>query len=155
MSKGEPMKVYYPSDDAAPSLFLGGGISNCPDWQKDLLELLKEESVVVFNPRRAEYVREDGIARSQIRWEHAQLHRADAISFWFPKESVCPITLFELGHWIAKDTPLFVGVHPDYPRKLDIEEQLRLERPDIEIRYTLANLAYHIRQWAKSVKHVY
>lgn len=80
-------------------LFLAGGITNCPDWQVDAIEMLDDGSdIVVANPRRdrlLDYEGED--AAYQIRWEYEFLRRARMILFWFPKESVCPITLFELG----------------------------------------------------------
>src|SRR3989344_3487307 len=120
------------------SLFLAGGISNCYDWQKDLVQLLKDEEIVLLNPRRINFPMNDkNAAPEQIEWEHRHLRRAKAVSFWFPKETVCPITLYELGVQMMKNKPLFIGVHPEYERKLDVEIQTRLERPEIEIAYDL------------------
>ncbi len=53
------------------------------------------------------------------RWEHDHLRRAKAIMFWFPSETLCPITLYELGAWtiLARQTgtKLFVGADPTTP----------------------------------------
>lgn len=49
----------------------------------------------------------------------------DEIMTWFPKESVCPIALFELGEWCTSlKKPIFVGVDENYVRKFDVEQQV-------------------------------
>ncbi|MEB3215903.1 MAG: hypothetical protein VKN72_06555 [Nostocales cyanobacterium 94392] len=42
------------------------------------------------------------------------------------------------------DKPLFIGVHPNYPRRQDVEIQTNLVRPDINIVYSLEALAKQI-----------
>ena len=37
------------------SLFLAGGISNCPNWQKELVDLLKNKEIVLLNPLRKKF----------------------------------------------------------------------------------------------------
>jgi hypothetical protein len=59
-------------------------------------------------------------------------------------ESICPIALFELGAWSERDTPLVVGTHPLYPRRIDVIEQLRLARPAVSVVATLDELAASI-----------
>lgn len=123
------------------SVFLAGGITGCPDWQSDAITHLtnnipKSRNVVVFNPRR-ELMPEHEEAEKQIVWEHNALREAGAIIFWFPCETLCPITLYELGAWSMTDKHLFVGVHPDYGRSFDVEIQTRLTRSDIVIRHDL------------------
>ena len=82
------------------SLFLAGGITDCPDWQKDLVQLLSSTNLMLLNPRRAHFPIHDPTASQvQIKWEYRHLHKADMISFWFPKETLCPIVLYELGAW--------------------------------------------------------
>ena len=85
------------------------------------------------------------IAVAQIEWEHRHLHRADALLFWFPCETLCPIALYELGAWSMTGKPLCVGTHPDYPRRLDVEVQTRLARPDIRVVSSLEDLAGQAR----------
>jgi hypothetical protein len=36
---------------------------------------------------------------AQIAWEYHHLKQAEAIMFWFCKETIQPIVLFELGKW--------------------------------------------------------
>jgi len=132
------------------SLFLAGGITNCPDWQAELTDLLKNEDVVLLNPRRANFpIHDPDAAQEQIEWEYRHLRKADAISFWFPKETMCPIVLYELGAHSMTDKPLFVGVHPDYARRKDVEIQTGLVRPNIEIVYDLNSLSTQIKDWAR------
>lgn len=114
------------------TLFLAGGISNCPDWQGPTADLLvKYTDYEVFNPRRNGWNMEDSDAESekQIIWEHDHLARSETILFWFPKETLCPITLLEFGKFLVSDKRLVVGCHPQYQRRLDVQVQGRLDRP--------------------------
>src|SRR5271157_4136893 len=97
-------------------IFLAGSITGASDWQSRLAGLLKEESLVIFNPRRKNFPIDDAsMAEAQISWEHRHLRKADAVSFWFSKETLSPITQYELGAWSMTQKPIFVGVDPDYP----------------------------------------
>jgi hypothetical protein len=133
-----------------PMLFLAGGITACPDWQGEMIRLLDPlpREWVVLNPRRAQIpIHDADPAVAQITWEHHALRAAKAILFWFPKESVCPIALYELGAWSMTQRPIFVGAHDDYPRRLDIDVQTRLVRPDVSTRArTLEELAAEVLQ---------
>jgi hypothetical protein len=132
------------------SLFLGGGISNCPDWQKEFAALLKNERLVLLNPRRKEFGKQfQKIMKEQISWEYKHLRKADALIFWFPKETLCPITLYELGAHAMTSKTLFVGMHPKYKRRKDVEIQLKLVRPKIKIVYALKELARQVHAWVK------
>ncbi len=131
------------------SIFLAGSITGAPDWQGRLVELLKEEKIVVLNPRRKDFpVKDAAAAEAQIAWEHSYLRKADAISFWFSKETLAPITQYELGAWSMTKKPIFVGVDPDYPRRRDVEIQTRLARPEVGVVYDLNDLADLIKGWA-------
>ncbi len=132
------------------SLFIAGGITDCPDWQKDLIEHLKDTGLVLLNPRRRTFNTERlSESADQIKWEHLHLKKADAVSFWFPKETLCPITLYELGTWSAKGKKIFVGVHPEYRRRKDVEVQTALARPDVTVVYDIKELSKQIKNWAK------
>jgi len=130
------------------SLFLAGGITGCPDWQKELVKKLEKLDITIFNPRRKKFpIDNPSESLKQIRWEHEHLRKASAISFWFPCETICPIVLYELGAWSMMDKKLFVGVHPDYSRKQDVEIQTKFVRPDIKIVYDIPALAAQITKW--------
>ena len=133
------------------SLFLAGGISNCPIWQPDLVKLLEDIDLTILNPRRKHFPTDSpNIEEEQINWEYNHLAKASAVSFWFPKETLCPITLYELGKQSTGKKPLFIGVHPEYARKRDVEIQTGLVRPEIKIVYSLESLAEQIRSWART-----
>jgi len=70
------------------------------------------------------------------------------IQFWFPQETLCPIVLYELGAWSKTNKPIFVGVHPEYKRRQDVEIQTKLARPEVKIVFSLENLAKQIRDFA-------
>jgi Nucleoside 2-deoxyribosyltransferase like len=132
-------------------LFLAGGISNCPDWQADAGSMLADVEGWALNPRRGG-VFDPSSAEKQIMWEHKALKIAKAILFWFPKETLCPITLYELGVFSQrKHVPLFVGVHPEYARKLDVVIQLREERPEVVISFTVEDTVKAYKEYQKSL----
>ena len=130
------------------SLFLAGGISNCPNWQPDLVKLLEDTNLVILNPKRTHFPTDNlNIEEEQIAWEYNHLAKASAVSFWFPRETLCPITLYELGKQSTGKKPLFIGVYTDYQRRKDVEIQTRLEWPEIDIVYSLEDLAKQVREW--------
>jgi len=132
----------------AASLFLAGGITGCPDWQQEMVEALRQTPLILFNPRRSQFLPHEDAAKEQITWEHTYLRKAAAISFWFPKETLCPIVLYELGAWSMTEKQLFIGVHPEYQRKQDVQIQTSLARPDIHLVASLEELAQEIVAWA-------
>lgn len=113
-------------------LFLAGGITACPLWQPEMIDRLNHmDELTIFNPRRENFPIDDPeAAEEQIKWEHQMLRRADVISFWFPCETLCPITLYELGYWTAQAewgaTQIVIGVHEEYARKQDVIIQTEL-----------------------------
>lgn len=135
------------------SLFLGGGISSCPDWQLDVREQLEIScpNLVLLNPRRTNFDAMVTKLDEQIEWEFHHLRKATAILFWFPAESICPITLFELGQWAALGIQhhirLFVGCHPNYQRRNDIIKQLELINGSIRVVLSLEEICAQIETW--------
>lgn len=130
------------------SIFLAGGITGCPDWQSDMRYMLYD--LIIFNPRRENFpIGDPNEALEQITWEHHYLRVADIILFWFPFDTLCPIVLYELGAWSMTEKPIFVGVHPDYKRRQDVEIQTKLARPDITIASSIQELSYNVNQWVK------
>ncbi len=130
-----------------PIHFLAGGISNCPDWQQEISDYLQKHhlNAVVVNPRRKNFPMgniAEGI--KQIEWEAKYLKKAHTISFWFPAETMCPITLFELGSWSMTDKKIFVGFHQFYPRRLDLQVQIPLRKPGFDFANNIEHLAHQI-----------
>lgn len=134
------------------SLFLAGGISSCKDWQSEFVELLKNEDIAILNPRRKHFPTDNpNIDEEQIKWEYEHIMKADAVSFWFPDETNCPITLFELGKVLMMNKPIFIGINPNYSRKRDVEIQTKLVNPDIKIVYSLEQLSLQIKNWINKI----
>lgn len=141
-------------------IFLAGGISGCPDWQTDAIKGLqkrleedKTPEIILYNPRKGNWQREDGTGdalKKQILWEHTFLDAADMILFWFPAETVCPITLFELGKYAMKK-PILVGCHAKYCRREDVILQLALIREDVSVCNNLEDLLDSVSQVVKSL----
>jgi hypothetical protein len=131
----------YPLLDNKRGLFLAGGITGCPDWQSEIVVLLGDTDWVVFNPRRKNFPIDDpDVATEQIKWEYDHLRKASTILFWFPYQAICPIALYELGAWSMTEKPMYIGMHPEYERRKDVEVQTGLVRPDVVIVYTLEDL---------------
>lgn len=119
----------------APSVYLAGGITRCPDWQSEAVSLLDGVPAVVLNPRRESFdVADPSATERQIRWEHAHLQRADVVLFWFSEgPSPQPIALYELGAMAAVGRRIVVGVHPAYSRRADVRLQMELSRPELVV----------------------
>jgi hypothetical protein len=131
------------------ALFLAGGITGCPDWQNDVVRALNDTNLVLLNPRRKNFDVSDKSATDiQIRWEYKHLQLADAVLFWFPCETLCPITLFELGAQSKSNKPLFIGTHPNYQRQRDVYVQMGLARPELFVSNSFADIISMARQWA-------
>lgn len=127
------------------SLFVAGGISGCPDWQKEYVEMLRPLDIAVFNPRRSNWKGLDpSETERQIMWEHSHLAKANVISFWFCAETLNPITLYELGFWMNSDKPIVIGSHIQYQRVADVVIQTKLARPDIKVVYSIKSLAEEV-----------
>ena len=145
------MRLVQCPAEAAPlpgerSVFLAGGISSCPNWQAQLLELLRDTDWLVLNPRREDFDLSDPqMAEMQIEWEYRHLALADTIAFWFPPQTLCPITLYELGKWSMTDKPLLIGVDTMYARRFDVITQTRLARPDVTVTDSLEGLAAQLK----------
>lgn len=131
------------------SVFLAGGISGCPNWQAKAIELFKDTRVVLFNPRRADFdISNTEMSNAQIEWESEYLNKVSAKLFWFPAETLCPITLFELGAAAHNNNQtLFVGCDPKYARSFDVRKQLALINPSIKVVHSLPDLVDQVRTW--------
>ena len=114
------------------TIFLAGGISNCPDWQEGVAERIAAEvdDCVIYNPRRLDFDMSayEDVSSQQIIWEFHALRMSTVNLFWFPEETLCPITLFEYGSAIERlhAGAVMCGTHPNYQRRFDLVEQTRL-----------------------------
>ena len=146
-------------------LFLAGGITNCPDWQQDMIDWFELENdklrfnnkndldLTVYNPRRKNFPIDDPKAsEEQICWEFEKLKAADVISFWFSGGTLNPIVLYELGMWgNSRHVPIFIGIDPEYKREVDVRVQTRLARKDVKIVSSVTILAEQVLGYLRSV----
>jgi hypothetical protein len=142
------MKVLTaPNRAAVPSgyktLFLAGGITNCPDWQQEMIKLLHGYKVMIYNPRRENFpINEPTAAATQIQWEFDHLQSADMVLFWFARGSDNPIVLFEYGrHGINAERPVFVGADLEYSRRQDVIMQTKFAQRTYHVHGQLSGLA--------------
>lgn len=115
------------------SIFLAGGISNCADWQEEVaVRLAAETDAIIYNPRREDFDMSayEEVSKQQIIWEWHALRMSTVNLFWFPAETLCPITLLEYGSAMERlhTGALMCGTHPDYQRRFDVITQTELKQ---------------------------
>ena len=119
------------------SVFLAGGITNCPNWQKEVIEGLSDTDLIVFNPRRENFpIHDPNASDEQIRWEFDALESASIFSMYFADaDSDQPICMYELGRNLMKMQMRFpydwqkrivITADPKYRRYKDVVIQTGL-----------------------------
>lgn len=99
-------------------IFLAGSIDNgnAEDWQSNMLNKINQFPVIVFNPRRENFPKNDNKElEKQVLWEMEHLSKSDCIIFYFANNTISPISLLELGAFTNKKQ-VFVFAD-DYFRK--------------------------------------
>jgi hypothetical protein len=130
-------------------IFLSGGISNCPDWQTELIKKLDgrlDEKYVIVNPRQRNFPSYDRQAKeNQAKWELEQMRGCQVVVNWFARETTNPIAMFRLGMEIGrKNAHLFIATHPSFGLRKDLEAQLGHHRPELPLLDSVEALANHI-----------
>lgn len=158
----------YNKSDNDVTVFLAGGITNCRNWQKEIISRIEKnthyfcDSLIVFNPRRENFPIDDkSAAFQQIEWEYEMLENCDIFSMYFCSgESDQPICMYELGRNILRmqmrfpsdwQDRIIVSVEDGYRRKQDVLIQTSLSTgnkvfvntqisPEISIDYHTDNI---------------
>jgi hypothetical protein len=146
------------------SVFLAGGITNCKEWQEQVMDELEIYDISVFNPRREFFdISDRSAAEKQIAWEYEQLERMDIFSMYFCDDnSDQPICMYELGRNIVRMQNRFpsdwqkrivVSVEYGYRRRRDVLVQLRLCAQDIfvDVHATPRSHAFRIKKAFHSI----
>jgi len=131
-------------------IFLAGGISGCSNWQQEVVnQLIDNENIIIFNPRRLVFdVTNILESERQIVWEYEHLKISNLIVFWFAKETLNPITLYELGLWgNSKPTKIIIGTDRAYARREDVKFQTKLARPEIVVNENFEDFIKNIKQF--------
>ena len=128
--------------------FLAGGITNCPDWQSEVVQALSPiPDIAVFSPRRKHFDADKIDPAEQIRWEIKAIARCPVVAFWFPGTSICPITLFELGRLIGQyDKILIIGADAKYTRLLDLKIQTKILRPGLAVYEKFSEFLHEVKK---------
>ena len=101
-------------------------MGNSEDWQAKVSKELKNEKVILLNPRRDDWntawkpVKEEPEFRKQVEWELNALENADYIIMYFGKDSKSPISLLEMGLY-AKSGKLLVICPDGFWRKGNVD----------------------------------
>ncbi len=136
------------------SIFLAGGITNCPWWQDEVIEMLEPYVGTILNPRRKDFpIGDPNASLEQITWEFNALGKADIFSMWFSNaESDQPICMYELGRHIAlrenEMGTVVIGVEPGYRREQDVYIQIGL----IDKRFKIIS---NLNDYAQTIIEIY
>lgn len=94
-----------PPNQVPIRVFLGGSIEmgKAIDWQKQIIETLKDEPIIFLNPKRDNWDSswEQKITNpeffEQVTWELQSLEQSDFIVMFIDPATKSPITLMEIG----------------------------------------------------------
>lgn len=92
-------------ETALLKIFLAGSIEmgTADEWQTHMIDRLKNEEVLVLNPRRADWDaswkqdKDDPMFRQQVEWELNALGESDHIILYFDPHTKSPVSLLEMG----------------------------------------------------------
>lgn len=123
------------------SVFLAGGITNCKEWQKEVIEELEFEDVSIFNPRQEHFdITDKNASYKQVYWEFERLEQMDIFSMYFCNDnSDQPICMYELGRNIIRmqnrfpgdwEKRIIISVEDGYRRMADLLFQTALATND-------------------------
>ena len=136
-------KIYQRRENEI-SVFLAGGITNCSNWQNEIIQRIEglrpddfDDDLVIYNPRRVNFpIHQSSAAEEQIRWEFNNLNRMDIFSMYFcDGESDQPICMYELGRYISQmqlrfptdwNRRIIISVEDGYRRINDVLIQTKL-----------------------------
>lgn len=131
---------------AYPTVFLAGGITNCKEWQDEVIDQLKNEDISVFNPRQKHFdITDKDASYKQILWEFERLEKMDIFSMYFCNDnSDQPICMYELGRNIVKmqmrfpndwEERIIISVEDGYRRRTDEMIQVGLCAPNLFVEF--------------------
>jgi hypothetical protein len=122
-----------------PIIFLAGGITNCSEWQDEVIKQLEliNTNFIVCNPRRKNFPIDDSnAAQEQIEWEFNALEKCSIFTMYFDDSiSDQPICFYELGRNIERMKQKFpadykdriiITCNPNFKRQQDVIIQTHL-----------------------------
>lgn len=148
-------------------VFLAGGITNCKDWQKEVINNLKGnlkfnsefyEDLVIANPRRENFpIHDPNASQEQIEWEFKMLEACDLFTMYFDGDTPSdqPICFYELGRNLVRMTEKYndkvsdhviITVDENFKRKQDVYIQSKLAGFEASIIPSDQATEYHSRK---------
>jgi len=110
------------------SVFLAGTIEmgKSIDWQREIVELLKDEDIIVLNPRRDDWDSswvqsiENPQFKEQVEWELYGIENVTKVIMCFMPNTLSPISMLELGLCLKRGN-VIVYCPKDFWRKGNID----------------------------------
>ena len=137
---------YYVPTREEITVFLAGGITNCENWQKEVIDYLmslpeeKTDRLVIFNPRHDKWPKNSDTEeiRRQINWEADYIRSADIFTMYFTntEKSDQSICFYELGKYANRnnnDISYIISYQEGFKRALDVEFQMEILSPIIKV----------------------
>lgn len=135
------MKEYKPPfnirtiDLFGKSIFLAGSIEmgNAIDWQREIVEILNDEDVIILNPRRDDWdsswtqSMDNPKFKEQVEWELYGIENSTMVIMCFMPNTLSPVSLLELGLCL-KNKNVLVYCPKDFYRKGNIDITCALYR---------------------------
>lgn len=139
--------ITAPSNQKAKfiSVFLAGGITNCKEWQKEVINEIssyENNNITLFNPRQENFdITDKSASYKQILWEYKRLEKMDIFSMYFCNDnSDQPICMYELGRNIVRmqnrfpndwEKRIIISIEKGYKRSQDVIIQTQLCAPKL------------------------
>ena len=158
------IEVQAPNEVNAPKgynkIFLAGSIEmgKAENWQEKVVRALKDEEVVLTNPRRDDWdptweqTIENKKFNEQVTWELTNLDDANIIILYLDPNTKSPISLLELGLY-ATSKRLMVCCPEGFWRKGNVD--IVCEKYDIPMFETIEDLTSEIKKIMFRIKGVY
>ena len=156
-------EIYKNNNNNNITCFLAGGITNCPNWQNEVIKNIQEYSsrtnidlryLDIYNPRRENFpIDNPNAAQKQIEWEFKYPEECDIFSMYFcnaPSDQ--PICMYELGRNISEikknysktwEHRIIISVEKGYKREQDVFIQTRLATNSIIKPFSWATPVFH------------
>ena len=145
------------------TVFLAGGITNCRDWQSEVIDILYEhkselDKLAILNPRRPDFPMDDPKAgEKQIKWEFNMLNRCDIFSMYFcnTEKSDQPICFYELGRNLAitPEDQVVISTEAGFRRELDVLMQTGLVYRGDDFKINGSNMDIPVHKFATPKTH--
>jgi len=138
-----PEKIRSISTYENVKLYIGGEIDNESSWQDYVIsELCDVEGLSIFNPKPK---KDCSDKEEQLIWEFDKLEQSNVILFWISDNSDNALTLYNMGFWLASDTPIIIGIDPKYKMCKPLQMSLRLHKPGMIVYDNLSDMIEMIK----------